>query len=104
MALISRRRLAWCRADNTYEIGDVAAETLSAVVEFCYKGALPESLTSPAALAAVLRAAHRFLMPALLTACWVRLSGTMAAGDEGLFLVHDAAFEIGHKETAQLVR
>lgn len=93
------------RPDGTYDVGDVSPETLSAVVDFCYAGALPRAPTSPAALAALLRAAHRFLMPALLEACaWVRLAGTIATGDEGVFLVHDAAVQVGHEKTAKLAR
>jgi hypothetical protein len=45
-----------CRPDGAYDVGDISPETLSAVVDFCYAGALPQSLTSPAALAAI--AAH----------------------------------------------
>lgn len=73
-------------------------------MDYCYAGALPAALTRPAELGAVLRAAHRFLMPRLLEACWLRLAGTVAAGDEGIFLAHDAALEVGHTKTADLVR
>lgn len=81
----------------------MSADTLGRVVDFCYSGSLPEGIDM-AALAPLFRAAHRMLMPLLLDACWVRLAGTVASGDEGLFLVHDAAAEIGHAKTTALVR
>lgn len=63
--------------------------------------ARPVALRLPPAL---LRAAHRFLMPQLLAACRVRLVGTIAAGDEALFAVYGAAAEIGDEGITGLVR
>lgn len=92
------------RPDRIYEMGEISPETLSPVVDFSYTGEIPETLSGPAALAALQRVAHRFLMPPLLEACWVRAAGTVAPGDEGVFLLHDAAEEVGHDKTAKMAR
>lgn len=83
----------------------MSADTLRTAVDFAYSGVLPADLPLRP-LAALLRAAHRLLMPQLLAACRVRLAGVIApgGGDEALFEVYEAAAEVGDEKTSGLVR
>lgn len=94
------------RPDGTYDVGDISADTLRTVLDFCYTGALPKDLPL-ASFPHLLRAAHRLLMPQLQLACRVRLAAAVASGaacDEALLSVYVAAAEIGDERVAGLVR
>lgn len=81
----------------------MSAETLRTVLDYCYTGALPDSI-GMSALALLMRAAHRFLMRPLLERCEVRASSLLRVSDNGLFAVLDAASANGDDETVAMVR
>lgn len=82
----------------------MSPETLRSAVDFCYTGALPDELRAPSALAALLLAANRFIMPRLQDAVRLRLMGTLKPKSEGLFKAYEAAKVAGDVAAQEMVR